>query len=307
MLGIGLKLSSVLAFVAMMTFIKLAGEMPFGQLIFFRSLFSSVPMLVMLSMRGQLIAMFGTRNPMGHVWRGFIGSIGMALGVIALTNLPLPEAVAISFATPLLIVVLSAVVLGETVRLYRWTAVAVGLIGMIIIVSPRVTVFSEGFDWTGGAALGVVAAVAGCFFSAAVLLIIRRLVESERSTTIVLYFFITSMGFSLLTLPFGWVMPTPEQWLLLLCIGLCSFAGQMLMTECYRHADMSVLAPFDYASLILSAVVGYLVFAEVPSWELVAGGVVIVVSGLFIIVRERQLGLAEKRAKAAAVKAPTPD
>ncbi|SFZ82831.1 Permease of the drug/metabolite transporter (DMT) superfamily [Devosia enhydra] len=298
MRGIGLKVASICAFVGMMVFIKIAGELPVGELLFFRCVFSLLPMLAMLAFRGQLLFMLRTRRPIGHVWRGFMGTIGMGLGVISITQLPLPESVAISFGTPLLVVILSAIVLHETVRLYRWGAVAAGLFGMVLIVSPRLTVFSSEFDWGQGAAFGVVAAITACFFSAAVLLIIRKLVQTERSTTIVLYFFITSMGFSLLTLPWGWVMPTAEQWLMLLFMGLCSFAGQMFMTEACRHADMSVLAPFDYLSLILSGVVGYLIFAEVPTWQLVAGGVVIIASGLFIIWRERQLGRATARSVA---------
>lgn len=298
MRGIGLKVASICAFVGMMVFIKLAGELPVGELLFFRCVFSLIPMLLLLGLRGQLLPMLRTRRPIGHLWRGFMGTLGMALGVVSIMNLPLPESVALSFGTPLLVVILSALLLKETVRMYRWGAVAAGMLGMVIIVSPRLTVFSADFDWSKGAALGVVAAVAACFFSATVLLIIRKLVQTERSTTIVLYFFITSMGFSLLTLPLGWVMPTTEQWLALLFMGLCSFAGQMFMTEACRHADMSVLAPFDYLSLILSGVVGYLIFAEVPTWQLVGGGVVIIASGLFIIWRERQLGRARARSVA---------
>jgi len=147
-----------------------------------------------------------------------------------------------------------------------------------------------------GATLGAVSALVAAGFAATAMVLVRKLVETERSATIVLYFSLTSSVFGLATLPFGWVMPTTEQFALLIGAGIFGGIGQILLTESYRHADMSVVAPFEYASLILSVAIGYLIFHDVPTIEMLAGGAIVVGSGLFIIYREHKLGLERKRA-----------
>jgi drug/metabolite transporter (DMT)-like permease len=89
------------------------------------------------------------------------------------------------------------------------------------------------------------------------------------------------------SLPFGWVEPTPGQWLIMIGVGLTSVVGQLLMTESYRHADVSVLAPIDYLSLVLSVLLGYFIFAEVPTWQMLVGGGIVLATGLYLILRER--------------------
>jgi drug/metabolite transporter (DMT)-like permease len=148
-----------------------------------------------------------------------------------------------------------------------------------------------------GASLGAVVAFISCFFAATAMVVVRRLVETERSATIVLYFSITSSIFGLCTLPFGWVMPTTEQFAMLILAGIFGGIAQILLTESYRHADMSVVAPFEYASLILSIGVGYFVFQDIPTLEMLIGGVIVVGSGLFIIYREHRLGLDRRRVR----------
>src|SRR5690606_33948969 len=126
-------------------------------------------------------------------------------GVMALVNLPLPEAVAISYATPMLIVVFSALVFKEVVRPYRWGAVLVGLVGVMIIIWPRLTVFDGGFSGPGDPVLGVGAALLGCVFAAAAMLLVRSLVRTERSATIVFYYSVISALIGALSFPLGWV------------------------------------------------------------------------------------------------------
>src|SRR5690606_12627077 len=94
----------------------------------------------------------------------------------------------------------------------------------------------------------------------------------------------------LVTIPFGWVMPTPTQALFLVGAGIAGGVGQILLTESYRHADMSVVAPFEYTSLVFSILIGYFAFGDVPTWQMLVGGVIVIGSGLFIIWRERRLG-----------------
>jgi drug/metabolite transporter (DMT)-like permease len=296
MTGIAFKLSSVCVFLGMSSLLKASEGVPSGQLVFFRSFFAILPIIAYLIWKGELGVGLKTRHPVSHLLRGLVGTGGMMTGFFALTQLPLAEAITISYATPLLIVVFSAVFYHEQVRLYRWSAVLVGLVGVVIIIWPRLTVFSGGITDMSGATLGAVSALVAAGFAATAMVLVRKLVETERSATIVLYFSLTSSVFGLATLPFGWVMPTTEQFALLIGAGIFGGIGQILLTESYRHADMSVVAPFEYASLILSVAIGYVIFHDVPTIEMLIGGAIVVGSGLFIIYREHKLGLERKRA-----------
>ncbi len=297
--GIAFKVSSVCTFLAMSALVKAAGEgIPAGQIVFFRAFFAIIPIMIVLLYRREFIEGLKTRQPIGHLWRGLVGAGGMMFGFYALTKLPLPEAVALSYATPLLIVVFGAIFLGETVRMYRWSAVIVGMIGVGIILWPRMTVFTGGGGAAGhDLAIGALAALAGCVFAAFAMLLVRRLVHSERSSTIVLYASITSTVIALMSLPFGWVPLTTTQTLMLVGAGIAGGVGQILMTEAFRNADVSVVAPFEYVSLILSIAVGFLVFQDVPTTEMLIGGAIVVAAGIFIILREHALGIERRSAK----------
>ncbi|MBN9308565.1 DMT family transporter [Devosia sp.] len=296
MTGIAFKLSSVCVFLGMSSLLKASEGVPAGQLVFFRSFFAILPIIVYLIWKSELGVGLKTKHPLSHLMRGLVGTGGMMTGFFALTQLPLAEAITISYATPLLIVVFSAVFYHEHVRLYRWSAVLVGLVGVLVIIWPRLTVFSGGIADMSGATLGAISALIAAGFAATAMVLVRKLVETERSATIVLYFSVMSSALGLATIPFGWVMPTPEQFALLVGAGIFGGIGQILLTESYRHADMSVIAPFEYASLILSIAIGYFVFQDVPTVQMLFGGAIVVGSGLFIIYREHKLGLERKRA-----------
>lgn len=304
MAGIGLKVVSVAVFLSMAGLLKASPGIPPGEMVFFRSFFAILPIVVFLAVRGELVAGVKTAKPMAHVWRGIIGVGGMGSGFFALTKLPLPEAVAIGYAMPLLIVVFGAVFLKENVRLYRWSAVAIGMVGVAIIVWPRLTVFSGGGSEISELTLGALASLTAAVFGAFATIHVRHLVQTERSATIVLYFSITCSIAGLATLPFGWVWPTPEQAALLVGAGIAGGIGQILLTEAYRHADVSTVAPFEYTSLLLSIIIGYLVFRDVPSVEMLIGATIVIGAGIFIIWREHALGL--ERRKAREVTPPTP-
>jgi drug/metabolite transporter (DMT)-like permease len=295
--GIGLKVLSVGIFLTMATLLKASPDVPPGEMVFFRSFFGIVPIIVFLGWRGELIAGLKTDRPMGHFWRGIFAVGGMGLGFYALTKLPLPEAIAIGYTMPLLIVVFGAVFLKETVRLYRWSAVFVGMVGVAIIVWPRLTMFSGEGGAVNELTLGVLASLASCVFGAIATMHVRKLVTSERSATIVLYFSVTCSIAGLLTLPFGWVWPTPTQWVTLVGAGIAGGIGQILLTEAYRHADVSVIAPFEYLSLVLALIVGYVVFSDVPTPTMMIGAAIVVGAGIFIIYREHALGLERRRAR----------
>lgn len=289
--GITFKVASVCAFVAMSTFIKASGEVPPGQIVFFRSLFAIIPVVAVMAFRRELAVAFRTSRPVGHIARGLVGVTAMGLGFFALTRLPLPEWVAINYAQPLIVVVFSALFLGEKVRIFRWTAVLIGLVGVTIVSWPKLTVLTSGSSLGRDEALGVIAVLAGAAVSAVAMLLVRRLVLTERSPTIVFWFSITSTAMGLLTIPFGWAALDAAQATFLVMAGLCGGVGQILMTESYRHADMSTIAPFEYTSMILAIAIGFFIFSEVPTSHTLIGGAIVVMAGLFIIWREHRLGL----------------
>ena len=135
--------------------------------------------------------------------------------------------------------------------------------------------------------------------SAFAMMAVRNLVHTERTEAIVTYFFISASILSLLTLPFGWVWPTPEQAALLIGAGFFGGVGQLLMTSSYRYADMSVIAPFEYVSLLLTLVIGFTIFGDVPTLSMIMGAIIIVLSSIAVILREHYLGLDRVKAREA--------
>jgi drug/metabolite transporter (DMT)-like permease len=297
--GITLKVISVCFFVVMATLLKATGTIPAGELVFFRCFFAILPVVAWLLWRGQLRSALHTRDPFGHVVRALVGASSMGLGFFSLTRLPLPEATAIGYAAPLLIVVFSAVLLNERVHVFRWTAVSVGLIGVVIILWPRLTLFSGGQALGDKEAVGAVAAFGGAILTAFAMMQVRKLTRTERTEAIVIYFFISASILSLATIPFGWAMPTPQQAALLIGAGFAGGVGQLLMTSSYRYADMSVIAPFEYVSLLLTLVIGFAVFGDVPDLAMIMGALIIVLSGIAVILREHYLGLDRVKAREA--------
>lgn len=294
--GIVLKLSSVVLFVIMATLIKATADaVPTGQAIFARSFFALPVILIWLASQGKLRTGLKTRNPMGHVWRGLIGACGMGFGFASLGFLPLPEVTAIGFAAPLLTVIFAALLLGERLRAYRITAVLIGLAGVMVIMSPRLTIFGGG-TLESAAQIGVMLVLASAVFRALAQIHIRKLAQSEETAAIVFYFSMTTTLISLLSAPFGWVMPGIETGVMLVASGLVGGVAQIMLTSAYRFAPASLVAPFDYASILVAMALGYLVFRDVPTAQMLIGSAIVVGAGLLIIWREGQLGL--KRGKA---------
>ena len=297
--GILMKIASVTVFVGMQACIKLAGSgMPPGQITFYRSAFAIVPILVYLALRGDLRSAFQTANPLGHLKRGLIGVAAMGVGFYGLVLLPLPDAIAIGYAMPLLAVVFAAVFLGETVRAYRWTAVFIGLVGVMIISWPKLTLFGDqGFGST--AATGALAVLVSAGLGAAAMMQVRQLVKEEKTATIVLFFSLTASLLSAVTWLFGWQVLSWQALGLMALAGFFGGLGQILLTESYRHADVSTVAPFEYTSILLGSGIAYLLFGEVPTSTTLVGAAIVVGAGIFIIYREHQLGLERRAARKA--------
>jgi drug/metabolite transporter (DMT)-like permease len=293
--GIAYKVVSVIVFITMASLIKAtAPNVPSGEAVFFRSFFAMPVIVVWLALRRELSTGFRASNPMGHVWRGLVGTIAMGLGFAGLGYLPLPEVTAIGYAAPLLTVIFAAMFLGEDVRAFRISAVALGLIGVLIVVWPRLSITS-GDHLSQAQAFGAILVLGGAVFAALAQVFVRKLVNTEKTPAIVFYFSLTATVLSLATLPFGWVIPTATEAALLVGAGLLGGVGQIFLTSSYREADASVVAPFDYASMIFALAIGYFVFAEVPTATMLIGATVVVAAGCLIIWRERKLGI--ERAK----------
>lgn len=298
-LGILLKLAAVAGFVAMQALIKATGgRVPPGEVVFFRSLFAFPVILAWLAWRRELRVGLKTDNLMGHFWRGVIGTMAMGLAFAGLTMLPLPEVTALQYAAPILVVVFAAMFLGEEVRLFRLSAVALGMGGVLIVLSPRLTALTAGHV-EAVQALGAVLVLMSATFAALAQIFIRKLVMRERAATVVFYFTLSSMVLALLTLPFGWVVPSGRDLGLLIGAGVLGGIAQGLVTSAYRFAPASVVAPFDYASMLIAIAIGYVIFAEVPTWTTLGGAALIVGAGVVIIWRERQLGMQRDRARRA--------
>lgn len=287
--GITLKIFSVAIFLGMQTLIKMGGEgVSPGQITFYRSIFALVPIMGYLLWRGELRQAFVTESLFGHFKRGFIGVLSMGCGFYGLVHLPLPEWIAIGYAMPLFSVFFAWLLLGEPVRIYRWSAVVAGMIGVLIISWPKLTLFRS-LGLGSEEALGALVVLCSAAGASLAMIQIRILVRSEKTTTIVLYFSITSALLSLATLPFGWALLDMRQTLLLIFSGFVGGVAQIVLTESYRHADVSTIAPFEYSSILLGIIVSYFIFAEVPTLTMMIGTIITILAGIYIIHRERRL------------------
>lgn len=293
-LAIALKLSAVFLFMVMAAMIKSATEsVPAGQAVFFRSLFAIPVIALWLWQKGELREGLVPQNFVGHVWRGLFGTAGMVLTFGGLGLLPLPEVTAIGYATPIFTVLLAAMLLGERIRLIRVSAVILGLFGVMIVMWPRLTVS----DLSNAATLGAMMVLMASLLRALVQIHIRQLVQTEHTAAIVFYFSLTATILSLFSIPFGWVWPDPLDIALLIGAGLVGGVAQILVTSSYRFGAASMLAPFDYSSMIFAILIGWLVFAELPTLIMLIGSALVIAGGILILWRERQLGKGHQRAR----------
>jgi drug/metabolite transporter (DMT)-like permease len=262
--------------------------------VFFRSIFAIPVILIWLAARGKLRQGLVARNLRGHLARGVLGTTAMGLSFAGLGFLPLPEATAIGYATPIFTVILAALVLGERIRLFRISAVALGLVGVLVMLWPRL---GDPDAMQDTATLGALLVLAATLCRSLVQIHIRQLVQTEDTAAVVFYFSCTATVLSLLTIPFGWVMPSAHTALLLVAVGLIGGVAQILVTSSYRFGPASMLAPFDYTSLLAAIVIGYVWFAELPTLVMLAGAALVVAGNGLVIWRERQLGLVNAKAR----------
>jgi drug/metabolite transporter (DMT)-like permease len=293
--GIALKVANTAAFSLMYAAIKLAGPMPVGEVIFFRSFFALIPVFVLSCFMGDPWLAVQTKRPLFHVMRSLAGVCGMFLNFAALQRLPLADITGFSFVAPIFAVILATFVLNERAGPHRWLAVLAGFGGVLLMIQPHGGVLHlvrAGFSSGAGLAL------MGAALSAFVVIFIRQMSTTERSEAIVFYFMLTCAVVSAVTMLWDRSLPTPAAAAWLMLAGLLGGVGQICMTFSYRYAEPSLLAPFDYVAMVWAVALGYFVLGEVPQPMVMAGAGVVVVAGLYIVWRERRLHRTEVAAAA---------
>jgi drug/metabolite transporter (DMT)-like permease len=293
-----LKVGSAFVFAVMSVLVRWLGERyPVGQIVFFRSAFAILPVVIIYAIRNELMAAVRTTRLRGHLGRGMVSIGGMFFSFSALARLPLVDATAISFAAPLITVAFAAWFLGERVRIYRWSAVGVGFAGVIVMLWPYLNLsqYAAGGTATQVATIGAICALAGAFTNAGSVIQTRRLTDTETTSSIVFYFSLICALAGLATLPFGWIWPDGWQLAALIGTGLVGGLAHILLTASYRFAPASMVAPFDYTTMVWAFILGYAMFGEVPTIYVYVGSAIVAGSGLFVIWRERQLGLRRVR------------
>lgn len=250
------------------------------ELTFFRNFFAIGPAVFMLVRYGDF-SVLKVKRISGHVWRAVLGITAMMLGFASYTLMPLANAVAISFMSPLVITALSVPLLGERVGPWRWSAVVIGFVGVLVIVNP-----GEGFLTTGA-----LVAIGGAAVTALAMITIRQLNRTDKPVAIVFYFAVFATLFSALPLPFVWVTPQGWDWALLAGAGLAGGFGQHFMTRAFALAPAAVVSPFNYVSLIWSVLAGWMFWGDLPASNVFVGAAIVIASGLVILWRETRRGV----------------
>ena len=287
---------AVLIFTIMDAIVKsVSGHYPTGQIIFFRNFFAFPPILLFLWWTGGLA--FRTAQPWSHVLRGVFGVGSMYCYFLSYKLLPLSDAVALSLSSPIFMTVMAIPLLGEKVGPRRWAAVGVGFVGVLIMTRPGAGVFEIA---------AMVPLIAAVFYDLAMVTV--RKMTAERSGTVAFYFTVIACLAGLSTIPFGradlagyglgvWSWPDGKDLFVLVIIGTMGGIGQILLTNAFRMAPMSVVAPFDYTALVYAFILGYFCFNEVPDAYLITGGLTVVGSGLYIVHREAVTARQRRRAE----------
>jgi drug/metabolite transporter (DMT)-like permease len=277
-LGIAYRMAAMVCVALLSAAVKWAGHrgVPVFEMVFFRNAFAFVPIVAYIA-RTTGFSVLRTKLPLGHLHRSVVGLIGMTCSFSALQHLALTEATAFTFAAPLFMTALSALMLREFVGWHRWGAVVVGFIGVLIMVRPE-----AGHMNVAGVAFGLTAALG----SALAMVQIRQIAVTEKGPTIVFYFTLAGTVLGLAVSLFNWVSPDPLTLAVLIGAGLVGGVGQLFLTEAIRVAPVGVVAPFDYSQLFWATILGYLIWGELPHAATLAGALVVAASGLYILHRE---------------------
>ena len=276
--AIAYTLISIFFFSFMGVFIRKSSEnIHIFEVIFFRNLLACI--IIIPLMYGSGLASFKMYRPGLFVWRAIFVSIGMFAGFSALTLIPLAQATAISFTTPIFVTILAIFIFGEVIKFRRIAAILVGFIGMLIIIQPGV----------GMVSFGIILAFIGAFFHSINLLIVKKLTANETPNAIVVWMVIMLVPISLVPAIFVWEWPSALTWLYLWCLAICGTVGHSFFTRAYSLAEITSLQPFQFIKLPMIAFLAWVIFSEVPAYWTWLGGAIIFSSTIYITRREAKI------------------
>ena len=276
--AIAYTLISIFFFSFMGIFIRKSCEnIHIFEVIFFRNLLACIIIIPLMYSSG--LAALKMYRPGLLIWRAIFVSVGMFAGFSALTLIPLAQATAISFTTPIFVTILAIFLFGEVIKFRRIAAILVGFIGMLIIVQPGVESIS----------LGVILAFVGAFFHSINLLIVKKLTAFERPNTIIVWMVIMLVPISFVPAIFVWEWPNALTWFYLWCLAICGTIGHSFFTRAYSLAQITSLQPFQFIKLPMIAFLAWIIFSEVPEYWTWLGGAIIFSSTVYITRREAKI------------------
>lgn len=297
LLGIALKVSAIILLVSMMVALKFATEqIPVGQIIFVRSVIGVVTIYLFYRLsigHGVGTEQLQIRSYKKHLPWALSSATAMTMWFVALTLIPLPEATAISFIMPLLVVAFAWALLGERIKPIRSIAIILGLVGVLIIVWPRL---GTNADYSSAPAIGTALSLIASVFWAYAQICLRTLSKTESSASAVISFSVATMTIALLSLPLStaipgldWTTPDATGWFWLIACGVAGGLGQLSTAESLRFATPATLAPFEYLAFPVASIAAILFFGEHPDSNIWKGLPFVIAGGLLVILREYQL------------------
>ena len=266
---------SVCAFSIMDLIVKWSDNYPLGQVIFFRGFFGIVLYYFVIP-KERIRDFYYTKRPLLHFSRCFFGLAALLSIFTALRNLPLATVVSISFAAPIFTTIFSIFFLSERVGYFRWLAVFIGFIGILIISEPGLSSLNVYYIFPVIFVLGM----------SYVAISIRQLSSTEPVWLISLFFSAAITIAGLLTLPFGWIMPNFYDLTLLSMIGFFGGVANLWLSQSYKFSEVSLVTPLKYLALVFAIVFGYLIWGEVPSGKTLIGAILVIASSIIIFRRE---------------------
>lgn len=276
LVAIALACTGFALFAVMSAIAKHLGEhFSTPQIIFFRSLFALLP-LVLVLYGTRIVSLLRVRRPGLMLLRALTGLLAMVFFFAGVTVLPLAEVVALAFAAPIISTLLGTLFLGEKVGVHRWSAVFMGLVGVLVIVRPGTELFTF---WS------ILPLASAVFYSLGVI-IVRTLSKTESAAGIVFYFSVISLTASGALMPVYWDQPDTVQFMWLAAMGITGGVMQLCTANAIRRAEVTTLAPFEYTSLLWSALLGYVLWDEYPGAHTWVGAALICASALYIVHRE---------------------
>ena len=256
-LGIGLRILSGVLMAGMFVCVKAVSEdIPLGEIVFFRSFFALIPLIIFLWIRKEFPGGLATKRPWAHLIRSGFGALALFGYFASLARLNVAEAVLIAQLAPPLMAVAAAVFLGEKLTVWRVGGLVLGFLGVVVLVWPELNGQAGDISRLIGYVIGLASAV----LSALALMMVRSLNKTESPGAIALYFVVASMMGAMLTIPWGWVMPEGKMLMFLIGAGLFGGFGHIAMTLAFRYAEASRLAPFEYISLLWPVLADLFIF-----------------------------------------------